>query len=76
MGVRFFAAQAWRMGGGRLGGCEIRLPLSSTKAILPEPNKLDAEQLAIGRVGIAQVPATQHPQPVPSHGMFFIGACF
>jgi hypothetical protein len=50
--------------------------LSSTKAILPEPNKIDAEPLAIASAGMAQAPATQQPQPVLSQGAFFMGACF
>jgi hypothetical protein len=64
------------MGGGRLGGCEIPSKLTLPNAILPEPNDVEAELSGINAAGMAQVPATQQPQPVLSQGAFFRGACF
>jgi len=49
---------------------------SARKEISPNWHKVEAEALGINPDGMAQVPATQQPQPVLSHGAFFTGVCF
>lgn len=43
---------------------------------MPDGSTATEKSSWIKAEGMAQVPATQQPQPVPSHGMFFNGACF